>query len=152
MTQAQIVNGAVHWLATDTQAAAYAPGLLQFATVPAGATVAEGWLYDAQTGAFSAPAALAAPALQPVPLTPLQFIVYLQEAAGLTNTQIAALKASTDPNIGAFMLMLQLAGREILPTGKLVTQGLALLVADNYLTGAQATAVVANWPTSPPAV
>ena len=50
------------------------------------------------------------------------------------------------------MLMLQLAGQEIVPTGPMVTQGLALLVAESIITTAQQTAIIANWPTSPPAV
>jgi hypothetical protein len=98
------------------------------------------------------PTPLPAPPAPPVALSPLQFIMYLQSETGLTNAQITALKTSTDPNIGALMLLLQLAGQEIVPGGQLVTQGLALLVADSYLTAAQSAAVVANWPTTPPAV
>ena len=152
MTQAQIVGGVVHWLATDLQAAAYPAGELTFFAVPAGQTVLEGYLYNATTGAFTAPPAPPAPAApKPVAMTPLQFIVYLL-SQGVTNAQVASLKASTDPNISAFMLMLQLAGQEIVPTGPMVTQGLALLVAESIITTAQQTAIIANWPTSPPAV
>ncbi len=104
-----------------------------------------------QAEAAVAPTPLPGPALPPVALTPLQFIVYLQ-SQGITNAQISTLKASTDPNISAFMFMLQLAGQEVVPTGPLVTQGLALLVSESVITAAQQAAIIANWPTSPPAV
>jgi hypothetical protein len=39
MSQAQIVNGAVHWVATDRQAEAYPLGVLDFVAIPAGAPV-----------------------------------------------------------------------------------------------------------------
>jgi hypothetical protein len=101
-----------------------------------------------QAEAAVAPTPLPGPALPPVALSPLQFIVYLQ-SQGITNAQISTLKASTDPNISAFMFMLQLAGREIVPNGQLVTQGLALLVSESVITTAEQAAIVANWPTSP---
>jgi len=103
-----------------------------------------------QAEAAVAPTPLVA-AVPPVALTPLQFIVYLQ-SQGITNAQISTLKASTDPNISAFMFMLQLAGQEIVPTGPLVTQGLALLVSESVITADEQKAIVASWPTSPPAV
>ena len=78
--------------------------------------------------------------------------MYLQQEAGVANTQITTLKAATDPDISTLMLLLQLAGQEIVPGGPLVTQGLALLVSQNIITATQSAAIVANWPTSSPAV
>ncbi len=153
MSQAQIVDGIVHWIATDQQAAAYPAGAIDFIAIPAGQAVQEGWLYTASTGVFSVPPPPPAPpAPGPATLTPLEFMVYLQAEAGLTNTQIAQLRASTDPNVASLIFLLQLAGRQIVPGGQLVTQGLALLVSESILTAAQSAAVIANWPSVPPAV
>jgi len=58
MPQAQIVDGVVHWIATDAQAAAYPPNLLHFVGLPAGSPVQEGWRFNAASGVFSAPPAV----------------------------------------------------------------------------------------------
>jgi hypothetical protein len=126
--------------------APYPAGALYFVAIPAGQAVQEGWLYSAGTGAFSAPPAPPASPQAAATLMPLEFMVYLQAEAGLTNAQIALLRASTDPNVGTLIFMLQMAGRQIVPGGQLVTQGLALLVAEGILTSAQSAAVIANWP------
>ena len=100
--------------------------------VPVGETVLEGYLYNAGTGAFTPPPAPPAlPAAPPVKLSPLQFIVYLL-SQGVTNAQVASLKASTDPEHLRLHAdaSCKLAGQEIVPTGPMVTQGLALLVAE----------------------
>jgi hypothetical protein len=150
MTQAQIVNGIVHWLAADQQAAQYPLGVLDFVAVPTGETVLEGYLYNAATGAFSAPPPPPAPPLPaPVPITQVQFIGLLQSAGGMTQTQIAAFIADTTAPIVVLRYLFGLAPT-LNPTDSTVTNGLAALQAATppYLTTAGAAAVVAQWPTS----
>jgi hypothetical protein len=65
MPQAQIVDGVVHWIATDSQAAAYPPNILHFVGLPGGSSVQEGWLYNAATGTFRPPPT--PPAATPAP-------------------------------------------------------------------------------------
>lgn len=145
MTQAQIVNDVVHWLATDVQAAAYPPGILQFVAVPAGLAVQEGWSYDPATNTFSPPPAPSSPPMAPMALTPIQLITLLETAGGMTDAQVAAFAVDATPAIVAIRFKFGLA-TSMMPTDPAVTAGLAALQAANYLSAAGAAAVAAQWP------
>jgi hypothetical protein len=147
MTQAQIVGGVVHWLATDQQAAAYTPGILEFVAVPPGAGVQEGWLYNPASGFSAPPPSPAPPPAPPAALRPIDFIALLESAGSVTDAQLAAFAVDTAPAMVALRFKLQLMPA-ILPTDPALTAALTALEAAGYITTAGAAAVLAAWPLS----
>ena len=147
MTQAQIVGGIVHWLATDQQAAAYPEGAVLFVAVPANSQVQEGWLYNALSGNFTPPPAPPPLPTVPLPLSPLQFIALLETAGGMTDAQVAQFAGDATPAIVGLRFKFTLA-TSLNATDPPIAAGLAALQAANYLTAAGAAAVMAQWPTT----
>ncbi|MEI9986868.1 MAG: hypothetical protein WDN69_29135 [Aliidongia sp.] len=148
--QAQIIDGVVHWIATDAQAALYPAGLgLTFIPIPAGVIVLEGYLCNAATSSFSAPPAPPAPTPAPMPLNQVQFVALLESAGGMTDAQVAAFAVDATPPMVSLRFRFGLASTmTMLPTDAWVIAGIAALQAAGYLTAAEAAAVTAQWPTS----